>query len=203
MLTASNTSRLMAATTDSQYQSRFSSERMEIQNTFDFSMRRYQDKEKIKMYRYTKFQLMVLIVSVCLLFAYFQNVSTVQAKDSKTGSVNQAAGQQQPLAGFDKILGQASVVRMDTFTDNRMTSNLTNALNEMALNLRKIVVENRRLNTQVQELMSRVQNSTGINATSTIGNLQQQAANLPNLANSPMNLQSLSTLMPRFSGSRR
>jgi len=96
-----------------------------------------------------------------------------QAKELKPANNNQAQNQQ-PLAGLDRILGQAQSFRMDSLPmiDTRVASNVTNVLNDMALNLRKIVMENQRLSTQVQELLNRVQNSTGFNATNTLGNLQ-------------------------------
>lgn len=117
----------------------------------------------------------------------------VQAKEPQ----NNANGNNQPLAGLDRMLKQANGVKVDAIVDNKLASNVTNALNDMAMNLRKMFAENRRLNQQVQELVTRVQNATGVNATNTFGNLQQQASNFSNLANN-LNLQSMSTMLPRF-----
>lgn len=72
--------------------------------------------------------------------------------------------QAQPLAGLDKMLKQANGVKLDAIIDNKLASNVTNALNDMAQNLRKMFIENRRLTMQVQELVNRVQNATGVNA---------------------------------------
>lgn len=115
--------------------------------------------------------------------------------------VNQAkeAGSQsnQPLGALDKVLKQASTIRMDSVVDNKLASNMTNTLNEMAMNLRKMFMENRRLSSQVQEVMTRVQNVSGINATNTISNLQQQAPNITSLANMA-NSMNLTNTLARF-----
>lgn len=89
--------------------------------------------------------------------------------------------QQQPLANLDKILRQANGVQMDAIMDNRLAANVSNALNDMALNLRKLFTENRKLSMQVQDVLNRVQNATGVNATKTLSNLQQ--ANVTSLSN--------------------
>lgn len=105
---------------------------------------------------------------------------------------NQNAGNQ-PLANVDKIMKQANNMRMDSLVDSKLASNMTNTLNDMAMNLRKMFMENRRLSSQIQEVMSRVQNATGVNATSAMNNLQQQASNMTNMTNL-QNLPNLPTL---------
>ena len=118
----------------------------------------------------------------------------------------QGANQQvQPLANLDKMLRQANGVKVDAIVDNKLASNVTNALNDMAQNLRKMFVENRRLTMQVQDLIGRVQNVTGVNATNALGTIQQQAANMSNASsfgglnglNGQMNMGSL---LQRFGG---
>lgn len=156
-------------------------------------------------------QLVALVL--CLFVAIFcQDFNQIHALKETNKSSNGGGGgggsansAQQPLANFDKIMQQVNGVKLDGIVDGRMTSNVTNALNEMTLNLRKMVAENRRLQAQMQELLNRVQNATGVNATA-VNNLQQQAATVTNLTNPngpQMNLQTLSTLMPRFSMQRR
>lgn len=102
-----------------------------------------------------------------------------------------------PLANMDKVMKVASNVKFDSITDPKLASNVTNALNEMANNLRKMFMENRRLSAQVQDVLQRVQNatnSTGTNATATVANIQKQAnQNMPNMTNLNLN-----NLMPRF-----
>lgn len=122
-----------------------------------------------------------------------------------SSSAKESNNNNQPLAGLEKVLKQVSSVKAESIVDNKMANNVTSTLNEMAMNLRRMFVENRRLNQQVQELVTRVQNTTGLNATSTIGSLQQQTPNLSSLSNSlgnmnmnSLNLTNLSTLMPRF-----
>lgn len=112
-------------------------------------------------------------------------------------AAKEAANQNQPLANMDKVLKQVSNVRMDSVVDNRLASNMTSTLNEMAMNLRKMFMENRRLSGQIQEVMTRVQNVSGINATSTISNLQQQAPNISSLTNMANNM-NLSSTLARF-----
>lgn len=134
-----------------------------------------------------------LIVTVVLVLLCCNQVS--QAKEAANKNSNQ--GQQQaPLGNLDNMLKQANGVKVDAIMDSKMASNVTNALNDMAMNLRKMFMENRRLSNQVQEVLQRVQNATGVNATNAIGNAQQQAANF---SSGNLNLTNLSTLMPRFS----
>lgn len=117
------------------------------------------------------------------------------AKEPSGNNGPQQPQQQQPLAALDKILKQANGVRVDAIVDNKLASNVTNALNEMALNLRKLFMENRRLTSQVQEVIQQVQNVTGVNATSAIKTMQQQTANMSTFNTSNINL---GNLMPRF-----
>lgn len=131
--------------------------------------------------------------TILIVVAIAVAAATVLAKEAQ----NNANNNNQPLSGLDRMLKQANGVKVDAIVDNKLAQNVTNALNEMAMNLRKMISENRRLNQQVQELVNRVQNATGVNATSTFGNLQQQASNFSNMANS-LNLQSMSTMLPRF-----
>lgn len=99
----------------------------------------------------------------------------------------------EPLSNVNEALKQASSIKVDQVMGEKMMANMSIVLNEMAANLRKMFAENKRLNNQVQEVLQRVQNVTGVNATSTIKNLQQQStANMTYL-----NSLNLSTLMPR------
>lgn len=115
-----------------------------------------------------------MIMQTIIFAASIFIAGVVMSKESQVANQQQA----QPLANFDKILKQASGVKVDAIVDNKLASNVTNALNDMAQNLRKMLVENRRLSMQVQDLMSRVQNVTGVNATNTISAIQQQATNM-------------------------
>lgn len=103
----------------------------------------------------------------------------------------------QPLANLDKVLKQANGIKVDAIMDPKLASNVTNALNEMAINLRKMLTENRRLSSQIQEVVQRVGNATGVNATTAMNGMQQQTSNLTGLVNTA-NLNSLTSLMSRF-----
>jgi hypothetical protein len=130
-------------------------------------------------------------MTVAILVLVLVVTAANQGKESQNNANNQ------PLSGLDKMLRQANGLKIDAIVDNKIASNVTNALTEMANNLRKMMMENRRLNQQVQELVIRFQNVTGANATSSLGNLQQQASNFSNLANN-LNMRNMSALMPRF-----
>ena len=130
-------------------------------------------------------------------FVVFLSIAMIAIANIQAREAQNNANNNQPLAGLDRMLKQANGVKVDAMVDNKLAANVTNALSEMALNLRKMFVENRRLSQQVQELINRVQNATGVNATNTIANMQQQASNFSGLANN-LNLRSLSTMMPRF-----
>ena len=135
---------------------------------------------------------MRLLKILISLLASLLAVSVLLVEIVKTDEVR--AGNQQPLAELDKMLKQANGVKVDAIVDNKLASNVTKVLNDMATNLRKMFVENRRLNVQVQDLFSRVQNATGVNATNTFGSIQQQASNISALTGH-MNV---SSLMQRF-----
>lgn len=106
--------------------------------------------------------------------------------------------QQQPLAQLDKVIRQANGIKVDSIVDSKLASNVTNTLNEMALNLRKMFMENKRLSNQVQDVLQRMQNATGVNATSTINGLQQQASNMSSMSN--LNNLNVNNMMARFQG---
>lgn len=95
-----------------------------------------------------------------------------QSKDSRS----------QPLSSLDKIMKHNTI-------DEKTVSNMTFALNEMALNLGKMLSENKRMTSQLQEVMQRVQNVTGVNTNSTIKNLQQ--ADMANISLASLNLLNL------------
>lgn len=117
----------------------------------------------------------------------------VEAKDNRAQSND---NKNQPLGNLDKLLRQSNApMRIDNLMDNKLATNITNMLSEMALNMNKMVLENKRLTSQLQEVITRVQNSTGINGTNAITKLQQQA---PNITTS-LNDISLNNLN-RFSG---
>lgn len=117
-------------------------------------------------------------LAVLILVASFN-----QAKETKN---------EQPLANLDKIMRQANGVKLDSVMDPKLTSNVTNTLNEMAMNLRKMFMENRRLSSQVQDVLQRMQNATGVNVTNSMNNLQQQATSM-NASNINLN-----NLIPRM-----
>lgn len=124
-----------------------------------------------------------------LLLLLIASSHDIEAKEA----ASQTAGQQ-PLGQLEKVLKQTNGIKMDAIMDQKLASNVTNALNEMALNLRKMFVENRRLTSQVQDVLQRLQNTTGVNATSTFNTIQQQAAN-PAVIN---NITNLSSMASRF-----
>lgn len=106
-----------------------------------------------------------------------------------------------PLANLDKLLRQTnSQVRIESLMDSKMANNMTSILNDMVMSMNKMVLENKRLSTQVQEVLNRVQNSTGVNGTTTLTKLQQQApsmtSNLNDLGLS--NFSNLTNLASRF-----
>lgn len=108
--------------------------------------------------------------------------------------------QPQPLENLDKVIRQANGMKFDSMMDSKLASNVSTTLNEMAMNLRKMFMENRRLSSQVQDVLKRMQNATGVNATSAINNFQQQTNltslnNLSNLSNT-----NLSSVLSRFQG---
>jgi len=122
-------------------------------------------------------KMMTRIALMFILLAITKNL--VNAKDSSSD--------QQPLTNLDGVLKQANGLKVDSIVDGKLASNVTNTLNEMALNLRKMFVENRRLSSQVQDVLQRMQNVTGINATNTISKIQQQASNVSSLNNVNLN----------------
>lgn len=126
------------------------------------------------------------IVLLSLALAFISIGLVCVAKESTGNS------QQQPLANLDKILRQTNGVQIDAIMDNKLATNVTNALSDMASNLRKMFAENRRLSVQVQDVLNRVQNATGVNATKTISSLQQ--ANVTSLS-SQLNLGNLVSRM--------
>lgn len=116
----------------------------------------------------------LLIVSLLLI------ASIIQAS---SGAKEGASNQQQPLANLDKVLRQTNGVQIDAIVDNKIASNMTTMLSDMASNLRKMFMENRRLSMQVQDVLNRVQNATGVNATKALSSIQQQGTNATNLGN--------------------
>lgn len=110
---------------------------------------------------------------------------TCHQAEAKENSNNQQ--QEQPLANLDKVIRQANGIKIDPLMDSKLASNVTNTLNDMAMNLRKMFMENRRLSSQVQDVIKRMQNATGVNATSTVNSFQQQATNLTSLNNLNLN----------------
>lgn len=139
--------------------------------------------------RYTH---VLLIVEVILIITLASR-GIISAKESN----NSKQQQQQPLASVDKMIRQASgnLGQVNAAIDEKTVNNMTSVLNEMAANLRKMFMENKKMQQQMQEVLTRVSNGTGINATSVMTTMQQQAAN------APMNLTSISSisnLLPRF-----
>lgn len=106
-----------------------------------------------------------------------------------------------PLGNLDKFLRQTnSQIRVENLMDSKMANNITSVLNDMVMSMNKMVLENKRLSTQVQEVLGRVQNSTGLNGTTTLSKLQQQSPSMTASLND-LGLQSfnnLSNLANRF-----
>lgn len=139
-----------------------------------------------------KYSIFLSISELILLLVFFtSNQPNINAKE---------AGNQQPLSQLDKILKQTNNVRVDSVVDSKLASNVTQTLNEMAMNLRKMFMENRRLSNQVQDVLQRMQNVTGVNATNTISSIQQQAPNVTSLTNQLNNI-NLSSVASRFQNS--
>lgn len=83
-----------------------------------------------------------------------------------------------PLSNLDKILKQTnSQIRVDNLMDSKMANNITSVLNDLMMSINKVVLENKRLSSQVQEVLTRVQNTTGIDS-ATLGKIRQQAPNM-------------------------
>lgn len=138
-----------------------------------------------------KYSTFLSISEILLLLVFFSsNQSDVGAKEATSSN-------QQPLSQLDKILKQTNNIRVDSVMDSKLTSNVTQTLNEMAMNLRKMFMENRRLSNQVQDVLQRMQNATGVNATNTINSLQQQTPNVTSLTNQLNNI-NLNNLTSRF-----
>lgn len=133
----------------------------------------------------------VLLIVEVILIITLASRGTISAKENNNSKQQQQ--QQQPLAGVDKMFRQVNG-NLSQF-DSVAMSNMTNVLNEMAANLRKMFSENKKIQQQMQEVLNRVSNNTGINATNAMTNIQQQAANVP------MNITSVgsfSNLLPRL-----
>lgn len=136
-----------------------------------------------------KYSTFLSISEILLLLVFFtSNQSNAGAKE---------ATNQQPLSQLDKILKQTNSGRVDSVVDSKLASNVTQTLNEMAMNLRKMFMENRRLSNQVQDVLQRMQNVTGVNATNTISSVQQQNLNVTSLTNQLSNV-NLSSVASRF-----
>lgn len=106
-----------------------------------------------------------------------------------------------PLANLDKLLRQTnSQIRIENLMDSKMANNITSVLNDMVMSMNKMVLENKRLSSQVQEVLNRVQNSTGINGTTTLTKLQQQGPSMTSNLNDLglNNFNNLTNLASRF-----
>lgn len=110
----------------------------------------------------------------------------------------------QPLANIDKLIRQANgTVKLDNLLDPKLAANITSVFNEISLNLNKMMVENKRLSSQIQEVVQRVQNSTNLNATAAFVNkVQQQYPNTPSF--NPMNtsLTNINDMIPKIQPSK-
>ena len=130
----------------------------------------------------SKYNLATLIVVIYLLGAiHSQNAQPTSASSTRNGSSAQIRAEQQPLAGLEKLFAQTGGLGLSQMVDSRSASNLTDKFNEMAMNVRKIIEENQRLNSQIRELLVGVQNSTGVNATNSMNSIQQQLTSVTKL----------------------
>lgn len=148
----------------------------------------YNFKSRTEIYKmFVKFSTYLSVTELLLLLTLLtSNHADVEAKGPSTTP--------QPLASLDKMLSQVNGVKVDAIMDPKVTSNVTNLLNEMAMNMRKVLFENRRISSQVQDVLHRVQNATGVNATTAINNMQQPLANASNLTN----MNNLNNVLSRF-----
>lgn len=122
------------------------------------------------------------LIEVLLLFLFISSGRReIHAKENQGDNKQQ---NQQPLANIDKLLRQNNGLRLDSFTDGPMASSLSKAFTESLSGFRRIF-EDKKVVAQFQENVQRVQNTTGVNATNLITNLQKQASssNLTNLTN--------------------
>ena len=120
--------------------------------------------------RESKLKITLIIVLVALIAS-----GLLVRAATKPGSDNR----NQPLGNFDKMLRQSNIsTRVEGLMDNKLATNTTNLLSEMTLNMNKIILENKRLSSQLQEVVNRVQNTTGISPSVTVNRLQQQAPNM-------------------------
>lgn len=133
----------------------------------------------------SKFLINLTISEALLLVLYLTgNLNEISAKE------NQSANNDQ-LSNLSQLLKQTNGVKVDALMDNKLLSNVSSTLNDMAANLRKMFAENRRLSSQVQDVLQRVQNVTAVN-NNTLKAFQQQAAN------SSLGGFNLTNIMPRF-----
>lgn len=107
-------------------------------------------------------------------------ISTVLLiSNSLEGAKEKQANKDQPLSNLDNLLRQQNApMRIENLVDSKMANNITNVLNEMAFSMNKMILENKRLSSQLQDVLNRVQNSTGVNAPAAIARFQQQAPNI-------------------------
>lgn len=143
-----------------------------------------------------KFFISITIAEALMLIFYFSSQSQLTTCAPKEEQQQQQSkdNRNQPLSNLNHLLKQNNNIKLDTIVNDKMVSNMTIAFNEMALNFGKMLGENKRLSNQIQEVVQRVQNVTGVNANSTIKNIQQQANN-SNMSLASFNL---NNLIPRF-----
>lgn len=101
--------------------------------------------------------------------------------------------QNQPLSNAEKMLRDMNLTRV--MSDPKEVNNMTNMLSDMAANMRKMFAENKKMQQQMQEILTRVSNTTGINATGMASTVQQRTESVP--LNLTSITGSLSNMLPK------
>lgn len=101
------------------------------------------------------------------------------------GADNKQAINNQPLASLNAAVRQLGSM------DSKTMANVTSALEQVANNMRKMLEDNARIQSDVKNFLLAVQNTTGVNMTAAANNLRTQS----------LNTASLSSLLPRASRS--
>ena len=111
----------------------------------------------------------LLLVPVCLNpFKQFEALAAPakHQQQMKASNVQQAANMtlmlDQMLGQVTNITAQANSAAKNNLVDKQTTANMSNALNELVANMRKVLADNKKLQSQLQEATQRVSNVTGV-----------------------------------------
>lgn len=113
----------------------------------------------------------VLLITEVVLVITLASRGILSAKDAKDQ-------RQQPLSNADAMLREVNQSGLRG-VNQKALANMTDLLNDMAANMRKMFSENKKMQQQMQEVLARVSNATGVNATGVAASVQERAANVP------------------------